>query len=637
MGAPKVTVREIDLSTRVPSFPGVYGGMAIPALKGPLEPTLVTTDKDLLRLYTPDSEVKVTYDNSYFSALAYLQGSDKLWVNRAINTDALYGGLFVFATQSASANDHVAAGLAIAADPIDPPAYTFGAESFVLYGLNPGAWNNDISIKIFDFHAQEDLAVGDFAEGTDIITTRQKWNVGDDVKFQKKTNASTLPTNLAFDTTYYVTVPSGNTFKLASTLALAIAGTPIDFTGSGSNTVVLMPATNHCPESGKKADATASAFWEAYFGEKAVPTAFSIEVYWKGTLVETFAVSKSTVKDGFNRSMYIVDMLKSSEYIRCIDNTAVTTDMVKTMHTGIYMEKGTDGTAVTDAELVVALDGFESPDAIPLTLLMDGGAATVAVAQQIIAVAEARRDCFGILSTPYANEASASYLNELINYRKIDLNANTSFAALFTPHLKVYDKFNDRSIYCAPDGNIGAIISKTALNYEIWYPPAGFRRGILNVLDVRRRFQSGEMDLLYDAGLNPVRFVPGKGIVVWGQKTLSARPSALDRINVRMLLIVIEPAIKEALEDFTFEINDAATQSVVRIMIAAYMANIKSRRGVYDFSVVCDATNNTATDIDNYRLNVDLFVKPVKAIEFIRFTVVIVPTGMAFGVAKTAV
>jgi len=637
MGAPKVTVREIDLSTRVPSFPGVYGGMVIPAPKGPLEPTLITTDKDLLRLYTPDSEIKVGYDNSFFSALAYLQGSDKLWVNRAFPADILFGGIFAYTNQSASANDHLAAGMAIAADPIDPPAYSFGTESFVLYATNPGLWNNNISIKIFNFHAQEDLVEADFNEATEFITTRQKWNVGDDVKFQKKVSTSTLPTGFSYDTTYYVTDPSGNTFKLASTLALAVAGTALTFVGSGSNGNVLMPAVNHCPESGKKADSTASAFWEAYFGEKVVPTAFSIEVYWKGVLAETFAVSKSTIKDGYGRSMYLVDMLKSSEYIRAIDNTAVTTDGAKTQHTQLYFEKGADGSAMTDGRLIIGLDAFESPDAIPMTLVMDGGSATVPVAQAIIAIAEARKDCFGILSTPYANEASASYLNEIINYRKIDLNANTSFAALFTPHLKVYDKFNDRSIYVAPDGNIGAIISKTALNYEIWYPPAGFRRGVLNVLDVRRRFQSGEMDLLYDAGINPIRFVPGKGIVVWGQKTLSARPSSLDRINVRMLLIVIEPAIKEALEDFTFEINDAATQSIVRIMIAAYMANIKSRRGVYDFSVICDATNNTAVDIDNYQLNVDLFVKPIKAVEFIRFTVVIVPTGMAFGVAQTAV
>ena len=121
------------------------------------------------------------------------------------------------------------------------------------------------------------------------------------------------------------------------------------------------------------------------------------------------------------------------------------------------------------------------------------------------------------------------------------------------------------------------------------------------------------------------------------QKTLSSRPSALDRLNVRLLLVVIEPAIAYALEDFIFELNTASTRAIVTAMISSYMENIKARNGVYDYLVVCDDTNNTAEDIDNYKMNVDLFIKPVKSVEYIPFTVIITRTGTSFQLAAEAV
>lgn len=145
------------------------------------------------------------------------------------------------------------------------------------------------------------------------------------------------------------------------------------------------------------------------------------------------------------------------------------------------------------------------------------------------------------------------------------------------------------------------------------------------------------MDYLYDNGINPLRFAPGRGILINGQKTLLSRPSALDRLNVRMLLIVIEPAIASALEDFLFELNTAATRAIVTSMISSYMENIKARNGVYDYQVTCDDTNNSAEDIDNYTMNVWLFVKPTKSVEYIPFTVIITRTGTSFQLAAEAI
>jgi len=298
---------------------------------------------------------------------------------------------------------------------------------------------------------------------------------------------------------------------------------------------------------------------------------------------------------------------------------------------------GTDGNAVTDSDLLLALDDFSNIDNIPLTIMMDGGWATPAYQiQGINSLCSTRMDCIGLLSVPYSKEASEYYINEIVDYRKNQLNISSSFTALFTSHVSIYDKFNNRSIYVSPDGYIAAIISKTAANYELWYPPAGFRRGMIDVLDVKRRYSDGERDILADNNINPIRFAPGRGIVNWGQRTLLARPSALQGMNVRLMLIVVEPAVKTALEDFIFELNTVATRTTVSAILNSYMTGIKSRNGVYDFSVVCDRTNNTDEDIDNHILNVWLFVKPTIDIEYIPCTVVITRTGTSFSSAALA-
>jgi hypothetical protein len=340
-------------------------------------------------------------------------------------------------------------------------------------------------------------------------------------------------------------------------------------------------------------------------------------------------------KDGYGNNVYVEDALLKSSYIRAIDNDAVDESVYPRNQVDILMlNGGDDGGQVTDTHMLQALETLSNTRDLSVTLLLDGGWATPAYQKQgLISLASTRKDCFSILSCPIASEQSADYLNSLLTYRKEQLNVSSSYGALFTTHLLIQDKFNDRQIYVPPDGYVGAAISETAANYEIWYPPAGPRRGVLQVLDVVRRFTEGEMDVLYDNGINPIDFYPGRGIRIWGQKTLQSRPSADDRINVRLMLIVIEPSIAQFLEDFLFELNDPLTRTLAESGIESYMENIKSRRGVYDYKVVCSEENNTAVDIDANRMNVWLFVKPTKAAEFIKFTTIITSTGGTFALS----
>lgn len=527
MGSAGVTRREVDLSTRIPAFPGVSAGIVIPALKGPLdEATLITSETQFLKRYTPDEKVGIGFDLSHYSALAYLQQSNSLWVVRVANTP-LSGGVIIYESWVSASNFAVAAGQS------DPTAYSFSDDELLfIYGKNPGAWNNDIYIKL-------------------------------------TTNATD---------------------------------------------------SDKVPE----------------------PNAFLIEVFKTGDLVnpiESWVCSRDESHiDGFGRNIYIETVLEGSEYIGATDNTnTINTTQPKDQLTVIQFENGSNGITVTDSGMIAGAVYLTNPESVQLTILMDGGWTTTAYQAELNRIAALRDDCVAILSSRFVDEANASYINAIKTYRQDTLNLNSSYSAIFSPHPQVLDKFNDRNLYVPPDGYAAAVISKTAANRELWFPPAGFRRGIINVLDLRRRFTKGEMDTLYDIGVNPLRFAPGRGILVWGQKTLLSRPSALDRLNVRLLLVIIKPAITIFLEDFVFEINDVATRSIITAIIESYLENIKSRRGLYDYQIICDTTNNTDVVIDNNELHVWVFVKPVRAAEFIKFTTIITATSISFQLAAESI
>lgn len=286
---------------------------------------------------------------------------------------------------------------------------------------------------------------------------------------------------------------------------------------------------------------------------------------------------------------------------------------------------GSNGGTVTDTHMIASLK-LQQP--LTYNLLMDGGWTTPAYQKEMAEVSVKRMDSLSILSVPYSAENSANYMNDIIDYRVNKLNLDTSYAALFTGHLQITDKFNDRKLWIPPTGAVGAIASNTITNYEPWYPFAGDTRGAISwPTDVRRHFEEGEMDLLQDNGINPVLFDPGRGIKLWGQRTLQARPSATDRINVRLLLIYVEVAMKEYLRTFIWEFNDEDTRARCVAGADDFMESVKSRKGLYAFRNVCDSSNNTPADIDNYKLNFNQLMEPAKGIEFVQYYPTIVRTG----------
>ena len=371
------------------------------------------------------------------------------------------------------------------------------------------------------------------------------------------------------------------------------------------------------------------------------------------TQVESWLVSRKTKVDGYGKQMYLEEVINSySNYIVVADNTAVADTVLpleSTADTSAYavsLGGGDNGDAVTAADIVGnATDetgwyAFNNVDDVDVQLLLGGGflstmsATDIATIQTaMIAVAENRRDAFAILDIPLA---STDTTTEALTYRNDTLNANTSYAALYSPWCKINDPYNDRIVQVPPSGYVGAQFAYNDYNGEVWTAPAGFTRGVLNVLGLTTVYTEGERDILYDANINPLQTFRGGGHVIWGQKTQQLKRSALDRVNVRRLINTMEKEISTTLQTFTFEPNSELIRFQIKALLDEY-CDKKAAKGAFQtegsdmgYLVICDETNNTAAVIDANELHVDVFVKPSRSAEFIQLQTTITSTGVSF-------
>jgi phage tail sheath protein FI len=194
-----------------------------------------------------------------------------------------------------------------------------------------------------------------------------------------------------------------------------------------------------------------------------------------------------------------------------------------------------------------------------------------------------------------------------------------------------YDRYNDIYRWIPLNGDIAGTCVRTDATNDAWWSPAGYNRGqIKNVIKLAWNPRKSERDILYSHGINAVVTQPGEGTVLFGDKTLQAKPSAFDRINVRRLFIVLEKAISTAAKYSLFEFNDEFTRAQFRNLITPYLRSVKGRRGITDFQVVCDETNNTPQVIDANQFIGDIYIKPARSINFIQLNFVAVPTGVQF-------
>lgn len=259
------------------------------------------------------------------------------------------------------------------------------------------------------------------------------------------------------------------------------------------------------------------------------------------------------------------------------------------------------------------------------------GPASKAVALAVIGICDDRRDCIAFVS-PEKDDVinnSGDETNDVIDFR--NQLPSTSYAVMDTGWKFQFDKFNDVFRFVPLNGDIAGLLVRTDNLADPWFSPAGFNRGqIRDAVKLAFNPNKTARDELYSRGINPVVSFPGQGTVLYGDKTLLSRPSAFDRINVRRLFIILEKSIAKAAQFILFEFNDEFTRSQFRQLVEPFLREVQGRRGIFDFKVVADETNNTPEVIDRNEFVADIFIKPTRSINFIQLNFIAVRTGVSF-------
>jgi len=295
---------------------------------------------------------------------------------------------------------------------------------------------------------------------------------------------------------------------------------------------------------------------------------------------------------------------------------------------------GRDGSAPADADYLRGLDKFKSAEDVDVSFILNSAGGATRALHAIDNIALYRKDCLAMISPERSDVVNnASYTNkevdDIITFR--NTLTSSSYAVLDSGWKYQYDKYNDLYRYVPLNGDTAGLMVRTDNTRDPWFSPAGYNRGILkNAIKLAFNPNKTARDQLYKNGINPVITQPGQGTLLFGDKTLLSKPSAFDRINVRRLFIVLEKAIATAAKFTLFEFNDEFTRAQFRNLVEPFLRDVQGRRGIFDFRVVCDETNNTGEVIDRNEFIGDIYIKPARSINFIQLNFVAVRTGVDF-------
>ena len=366
-----------------------------------------------------------------------------------------------------------------------------------------------------------------------------------------------------------------------------------------------------------------------------------------GTVLETFAfVSQgSDAKNSDGTSNFYKDVINAqSEYIWWADHDTSLSDAGETIASQsgsmttntaaieASLSGGSDDNAPTAGEIALGYDLLEDADTVDVNLLFAtpdaNGAETIA--EDLISIVNARKDCMAFVSPPIEDTVGSSTPATDVKAFADGLTS-TSYASVDSTALYVYDKYNDVYRWIGAAGHHAGLCANTDNVADAWFSPAGVNRGqLLGVTKLAFNPKKADRDTLYKARVNPIVSLPGQGTLLFGDKTLLSRPSAFDRINVRRLFIALEKAVSTAAKAQLFEFNDEFTRAQFRNLVEPFLRDVKGRRGLTDFLVICDETNNTSQVVDGNKFVADIFIKPSRSINFITLNFVATRSGVEF-------
>ena len=624
--SPGVVVQEKDLTNVIPAVATTIGAIAGQFSQGPMDEVVsIASEKELVETFgKPDSN---TFEY-FFSAASFLQYSSSLRVVRATNTGAFN------ATASGG-------GATLIKNNSD---YDDGFTPDGLWAARTaGAWGNNIKVSICPNTASAyentsattvddaSTAVGDT---TITVDDGSVLNVGDIINFGEVGGYEYRITAIATNDVTFVRHPSGTgglhtAVVDASTIRRRwryydlVSGAPgtSAYTSArgGSNDEIHVVVVD---EDGG-ITGTAGEVLEVYdsvsvAGDAKTPQGDSN--YYKDVI--------------YNRSQYIY--WTAHESTGAAGNwgdpaLGVTFTAVSALNDA-SLSGGADGSAASVAELKTAYERYQDADTVDVNLIIAGKGDSAHI-DNLITVAENRKDAI-VFASPERTDVVGvtSSTTQTTNVKAFfDGIRSSSYVVFDSGYKYTYDKYNDVFRYVPLNGDIAGLSARTDLIADSWFSPAGFNRGVIRgAVKLAYNPSKTQRDELYRARINPVVTLPGQGTVLFGDKTGLSTPSAFDRINVRRLFITLEKAISTASKFQLFEFNDEFTRAQFRNIVEPFLRDVQGRRGVTDFLVVCDTSNNTGDVIDRNEFRADIFVKPNRSINFIQLQFVATRTGVAF-------
>ena len=658
--SPAIITREVDLTNGVPNVPTSTGAFVGDFRWGPVnEPVLVNNEATLANKFgNPDADRAI----DFLSASSYLQYSDDLYIVRAITTSTATGGAQIPAVLTPTVNGSgIVTAVAVAPNGgyTSEPTVTISApDSGVTPAitLNYDAVNDEIDgITVAD---------SDGSGGTYRYDTAPVFTITGGGR-------ETVAVN-AYDAT--------NTPETLPVVQNA-DGWDTDKTGHAANnhiTIAKWPGelgnslkVSMCGSSANDSDFTNWAYASLFDGAPGTSSfatdrgASNDEVHiaiidedgeFSGVpnrVLETFSYLSlaSNAKTTQGTGNYAPDVVaRSSNYIWIAampaafgSNAGTATANGKNyagsgvlVHT-VSLVNGSNSGSLTSAEYATGFATVNDPNGTAVDFLIAPGMGSASdqqtVVNNMVNIAEnTRKDCVVVTSPNRAAVVgSATPRASIIAAQTSNTFTRSSYLFADANYLKVYDKFNDNYVFIPAAASTAGIMAASDNNQAPWFSPAGTRRGrYFGVTSLSFNPDKSDRDELYKAGYNPIANLPGQGVTLFGDKTHLSRPSAFDRINVRRLFLTLEKAISSAAQNILFEFNDEFTRAEFVNIVEPVLRNVQGRRGITDFKLVCDETNNTAEIIDTNQFIANIFIKPARSINFITLNFVAVRSGVSF-------
>jgi len=624
--SPGVNFSEIDLTTVVPNLSTTTGGFAGVFQWGPAEKVVaVTSEDDLVRVFGKPTRTDDGID--FHSAANFLQYGRNLKIVRVVGSD------------ETTANSSGATGLHYLND--DDFFAAGSGLTLPFYARCPGVIGNSLKVVVLDGDGQASLTLGaTSSSGTNTITFTTA--IGGTVEENDKLIFQTQN----FSQVFLIDSATGLTATLKSTVASTIPnGTVITYRSKYADLFSLAADTSTQATNAGGANDELNI---AVIDEDGLFTGT------KNSVLETYqSVSKAfDSKDNNNQPNYVTSTINNDSTYIWGGNIKSIWGAASEQPLGTSFSDVSGGfarviryslggaTAGTNASSRIYTNGYSKladRENIDVSLIVAGRAGGDSQAETTVKLlrdmADARKDCVVFISpklTDVLNKSQVTATNNVVATRNA-YNINSSYVFMDSGWKYVYDKYNDLFRYIPLNSDTAGLAARSEFTSQPWFSPAGPNRGSLkNVVKLAFNPDQAARDILYSAGVNPVATFSGEGTLLYGDKTLLKKPSAFDRINVRRLFITVERAISTAAKFSLFEFNDEFTRSQFRNLVIPYLRSIQAQRGITDFKVVCDETNNTGQVIDNNQFVADIFIKPNRSINFIQLNFIATRTDSTF-------